>query len=364
MWRGPNKDQEPLRSCTIITTTPNSEMAKIHDRMPVILPASAWDTWLDREIDDLELLGKLLVPAPPEIIQMHTGVDRREQRAQRPPRPHRGGAADRGGELTCSSCSSATRTSWSEGELLLGGIDTAAFLREAVEHVNRLDPQPDLVLLTGDLVNEGRPEEYEHLRELLEPLRAPYHLVPGNHDLTDELRAAFPDHVHGDRRARRRRDRGAAAGRHPRQLPLPGARRLARSRAARVARPDAGGGPRPADGRRRAPPAVRDGHQAHGHDGARRGVRGGAGRGDRRATRRWSACSLATCTARISRRFAGTIAMTAPGTAHAVQLDLGDGRAAWNHEPPAILLHLWTPEGGVVTHLEVIGDHHPVSFGI
>ena len=66
----------------------------------------------------------------------------------------------------------------------------------------------------------------------------------------------------------------------------------------------------------------------------------------------------------ISRRFAGTIAMTAPSTAHAVQLDLGDGRAAWNHEPPAILLHLWTPTGGVVTHLEVIGDHRPVSYGI
>jgi putative SOS response-associated peptidase YedK len=45
-------------------------MAKIHDRMPVILPASAWDTWLDREIDDLELLGKLLVPAPPEVTAL------------------------------------------------------------------------------------------------------------------------------------------------------------------------------------------------------------------------------------------------------------------------------------------------------
>jgi putative SOS response-associated peptidase YedK len=72
VWKGPNKDQEPLRSCTIITTTPNEPMAAIHDRMPVILPASAWDTWLDRDIDDLELLGKLLVPAPPELITMHT----------------------------------------------------------------------------------------------------------------------------------------------------------------------------------------------------------------------------------------------------------------------------------------------------
>ena len=67
VWRGPNRDQEPLRSCTIITTDPNDVMAEIHDRMPVILPESAWDTWLDRDIDDLDLLGKLLVPADPAL---------------------------------------------------------------------------------------------------------------------------------------------------------------------------------------------------------------------------------------------------------------------------------------------------------
>ena len=71
VWRGPEKDQEPLRSCTIITTTPNDPMAAIHDRMPVILPREAWDTWLDRDNEDLELLGKLLVPAPPHLITMH-----------------------------------------------------------------------------------------------------------------------------------------------------------------------------------------------------------------------------------------------------------------------------------------------------
>jgi putative SOS response-associated peptidase YedK len=71
VWRGPDKDQEPLRSCTIITTAPNEPMAAIHDRMPVILSPDAWDTWLDRDNDDLELLGKLLVPSPPQIISMH-----------------------------------------------------------------------------------------------------------------------------------------------------------------------------------------------------------------------------------------------------------------------------------------------------
>jgi putative SOS response-associated peptidase YedK len=38
--------------------------------MPVILPPSAWDAWLDRDNDDVERLGKLLVPAPPEVITL------------------------------------------------------------------------------------------------------------------------------------------------------------------------------------------------------------------------------------------------------------------------------------------------------
>ncbi|MET0728900.1 MAG: SOS response-associated peptidase [Acidimicrobiales bacterium] len=71
VWKGPAKDQEPLRSCAIITTAPNEEMGKIHDRMPVILPPSAWDAWLDPENDDLELLGRLLVPCAPQLTTMH-----------------------------------------------------------------------------------------------------------------------------------------------------------------------------------------------------------------------------------------------------------------------------------------------------
>lgn len=71
VWRGPERDQEPLRSLTIVTTTANGPMGEVHDRMPVILPEEAWDTWLDRQSDDLELLGRLLVPAAPALIAMH-----------------------------------------------------------------------------------------------------------------------------------------------------------------------------------------------------------------------------------------------------------------------------------------------------
>jgi putative SOS response-associated peptidase YedK len=71
VWRGPDKQGDPLRSCTIVTTSANETMEPLHDRMPVILPASAWEEWLDPANDDLETLGKLLVPAPPEIIVTH-----------------------------------------------------------------------------------------------------------------------------------------------------------------------------------------------------------------------------------------------------------------------------------------------------
>lgn len=75
VWRGPKDENgertgEPLRSATIITTTPNETMAQVHDRMPVILPPSAWDDWLDPDNDDIDTLGKLLVPAPPDITRL------------------------------------------------------------------------------------------------------------------------------------------------------------------------------------------------------------------------------------------------------------------------------------------------------
>lgn len=73
------------------------------------------------------------------------------------------------------------------------GIDRAAALRVAVTRLNALDPQPDLVVASGDLVERGSPAEYAHLRELLAPLALPLMLMPGNHDDRAALRAAFPD---------------------------------------------------------------------------------------------------------------------------------------------------------------------------
>ncbi|HEY5170934.1 MAG TPA: SOS response-associated peptidase [Acidimicrobiia bacterium] len=62
-------DAPRIRTCTIITTEPNDLMRPIHDRMPVILPESVWDTWLDADNHDVQSLGQLLVPAPSEELE-------------------------------------------------------------------------------------------------------------------------------------------------------------------------------------------------------------------------------------------------------------------------------------------------------
>ncbi len=60
-WRDPATG-EPLQSCCIVTTTPAREVAHVHDRMPVIVPAAAYDEWLDPRNVEVDRLDRLLVP--------------------------------------------------------------------------------------------------------------------------------------------------------------------------------------------------------------------------------------------------------------------------------------------------------------
>jgi len=70
-WRGDEAETGTrLRTCTIVTTTPNDVVAELHDRMPVILPPSAWDRWLDPTDDDVDALTELLVPAPTAMTEI------------------------------------------------------------------------------------------------------------------------------------------------------------------------------------------------------------------------------------------------------------------------------------------------------
>ena len=73
-------------------------------------------------------------------------------------------------------------------------LDTTARLAEAVTAANKL--KPDLVVVTGDLTDDGPgPEgeaQYQAAAAALAGLSAPLRLLPGNHDDRDRMRAAFP----------------------------------------------------------------------------------------------------------------------------------------------------------------------------
>ncbi len=60
-WKMP--EGVDLVTTCVITTSPNSVMEPIHDRMPVILPPEAWVRWLEPGIGDSVALKERLVPA-------------------------------------------------------------------------------------------------------------------------------------------------------------------------------------------------------------------------------------------------------------------------------------------------------------
>mgnify|MGYP000918076252 CR=1 FL=1 len=79
------------------------------------------------------------------------------------------------------------------GRLAYGRVDTAAMLEACVADLLRLTPAPDLVVITGDLTDQGQAGEYAHLRQILAPLPQPLVVIPGNHDNRVALGHAFQD---------------------------------------------------------------------------------------------------------------------------------------------------------------------------
>lgn len=82
-----------------------------------------------------------------------------------------------------------------------GGKDTELIQAEhhlavCVQTLNRLAPRPDLVVITGDLTEHGRKQEYLLLKPLLAELDIPYLLIPGNHDSPAMLREVFHEHAY------------------------------------------------------------------------------------------------------------------------------------------------------------------------
>jgi Icc protein len=234
-------------------------------------------------------------------------------------------------------------------------FDTAPYLARAVAALNALVPRPDITVVTGDLVDNGEPEEYEHLRRLLKPLAMPVFVIPGNHDSRDLLRSAFG----GDGYLPLEGFLQYTVEDYPLRLValdtlVPGQHHGSLC-AERLAWLDRALGAQPAR------PTVVLMH----HPPFRTGITYMDNYGLE------NVAGLAEIVARhpqverilcghlhraIDRRFAGTVAGTSPATAHQVRLNLvPDVRISFIFEPPGYQLHLWQ-NAGLVTHTVPLGE--------
>jgi Icc protein len=70
--------------------------------------------------------------------------------------------------------------------------ETNMLTERAFRAVAAFNPQPAVVMITGDLTECGLPAEYENVATMLRrTLSMPVYVIPGNHDHREHLRAAL-----------------------------------------------------------------------------------------------------------------------------------------------------------------------------
>ncbi|WP_026434217.1 phosphodiesterase [Paracidovorax oryzae] len=245
------------------------------------------------------------------------------------------------------------------GRLAYGRLDTAPYLRQAVETVLRMPQRPEAIVATGDLTDFGRPEEYAHLRELLAPLDPiPLYLLPGNHDDRAQLRASFPGHAY--------------LGTHgfvQFSVPVGGLQLIALDTVV----PGASEGSLCAerlewlaaqlDASRDRPVVIAMHHPPFrtliGHMdeiGLLEGAQALEALVARHPNVERVICGHLHRSIQV--RFGGTIAATVPSPAHQVCLDLApDAASAWTLEPPGFAVHALPAGGRLVSHLAASGQY-------
>jgi 3',5'-cyclic AMP phosphodiesterase CpdA len=240
------------------------------------------------------------------------------------------------------------------GSLAYGRVDTNRFFEAAITELVALSPAPDIYLLTGDLTDSGRAEEYAVLAHGITRLGKPAYLLPGNHDERTALRSSFlhESYLHSDTRYLQYR------------VDLGGLALIAVDTV--VANAPHG----ELDAERlewlqahldtTTPTLIAMHHPPFATDIAHMDAMGllrGAAELEA-ILRRHHNIERIVCGhlhRSIQARFANSFASTCPSTAHQLTLELNpDGPASYRMEPPGYQLHLWR-DGRLVTHTGVFG---------
>jgi Icc protein len=239
-------------------------------------------------------------------------------------------------------------------------------LDTVLRHLRNLEPRPDLLLATGDLVEDGFDQiSYRRLRQALEGLPFPVHFALGNHDSRSGFRISFGETAEEDGFVQY-----AIEGHPVRILVLDTLEegrhggafcegRAAWLRERLAEQPD-----RPTLLALHHPP-IDTGLSWMSENGEAAWV-----------LRLWDVVAdagnvVAMIAGHLHRavvtQWAGTTLAVCPSTAPQVALDLAsidperpDGRAMIVADPPGFALHLWTG-AGLVTHFDTAGEHEVIA---
>ena len=68
-WKDPSGQW--VKSCSILTTTPNAVTSAVHDRMPVILDRADYDLWLDPGMTNVDAVSEMLKPYDARMMRCY-----------------------------------------------------------------------------------------------------------------------------------------------------------------------------------------------------------------------------------------------------------------------------------------------------
>jgi putative SOS response-associated peptidase YedK len=68
-WKDPSGNW--IKTCSILTTTPNALTSAVHDRMPVILDPACYDLWLDPGMQDVRVVSDMLKPFDARLMRSY-----------------------------------------------------------------------------------------------------------------------------------------------------------------------------------------------------------------------------------------------------------------------------------------------------
>lgn len=248
-------------------------------------------------------------------------------------------------------------------------MDTNAALSAAIRQINALEPIPDLVILSGDVVDEGDKAEYDAACAILAELKPPLMVIPGNHDDHAQFRSAFASCLSNIRVAsatgplHQVSDTAGPVkvvaldvtvpGHHYGQMTDEAALWLEQTLAEEPGRPTIVV---------MHQPPIDTGIPYLDKYKCRDGSRLNA------VVARFPSVQRVLCGhvhRAITAPFGGTILCIAPSTGTAIALrTLADSIPASALEPPGFLLHQWRNDGKMLTHLVPIGDFPgPFPFG-